>query len=93
MQYSRRDLNHAEIRDALRCVCGAESVRDTADLGGGFPDLVVGWKGRTYMFEVKSSPKAKFRADQVTGMRAWRGDAWIRVESVIEAFAALGIAA
>lgn len=35
-----RDTTHAEVRDGLRGL--GWSVWDTGDIGGGFPDLVVG---------------------------------------------------
>jgi len=48
---TKRDSNHAEIRDGLRQL-GA-IVWDTADLGGGVLDLVVFWRGMGIPVEVK----------------------------------------
>lgn len=59
MRRGRRDANHAAIRDALRDIPGVD-VEDTADLGNGFPDLVVGWSrhpDRAWLFEVKDPSK------------------------------------
>lgn len=91
MRGGRRDLNHQAIREGLRQVCGGPSVRDTADLGNDFPDLVVGWKGNTYLFEVKSSPKAKLRDGQALAMASWRGGPWIRIDCLEDALRAMGI--
>lgn len=87
---SRVDANHAEIVAALRKI-GA-SVADTSGVGGGFPDLVVGYRGRNLIVEVKdgSKPpsKRKLTPDQVDFVAAWRGH-WMQVRSVDEAIAAV----
>lgn len=49
----RCDRNQPEIVSALRSI-GA-SVLITSNQGGGFPDLVVGWRGHNYLLEVKES--------------------------------------
>jgi len=68
---SRRDLNHAEIRDAFRRL--GWSVWDTASLGRGGPDLVVGKAGRNILVEVKS-PGGVLTQDEVDFLAAWRGE-------------------
>lgn len=91
MRFGRRDLNHAEIRDELRKICGKDNVRDTADLGDDFPDLVVGWKGQTFLIEIKSSKKKKLLPGQAAGIQSWRGGPWARVDSLDDALAILGL--
>lgn len=78
---ARRDATHAEVRDGWRAIAGAPNVRDTGSLGGDFPDLVIGFRGLTFMFEVKSGAKAKLRPGQAAAMAAWRGGPWLRVDS------------
>lgn len=52
------DGNHSEIIKALRQI-GA-SVADTSRIGQGFPDAVVGFRGRNFMLEFKGKqPSAK----------------------------------
>ena len=52
MRYARRvDTNQAEIVQALRQI-GAH-VRDTSQVGDGFPDLVVSWRGVNILVEIK----------------------------------------
>ena len=80
---SRRDKNHAEIRDALR-EFGA-SVADTASLGDGFPDLVVGWNGVNYLLEVKSG-NGKLTPLEQQFAEDWRGQV-ITVRTVEESIA------
>ena len=60
---------------ALRS-CGA-TVHSLATVGDGCPDLLVGWRGMTILFEVKdgSKPPSKRRLtqEQVDWHAAWRG--------------------
>lgn len=58
-------------------------VRSTASVGAGFPDLVVGLAGRTYLVEVKDGRKAP-SARRLTPLEekfreGWRGG-WHLVE-------------
>lgn len=87
MRHGRRDVNHAEIKQALEdCGC---SVWDTADVGGGFPDLVVGRQGRTFLLEIKTA-KGKEKPAQRAAREVWRGS-WQVVRTVDEALHVVGI--
>ena len=70
------DGNQPEIVAALRAV-GA-SVATCQAVGKGFPDLVVGYQGRNYMFEIKDPVQPKHRHEltpaQVEFHAGWRGD-------------------
>lgn len=88
MKYGRRDSTHHEVVEALESV-GA-SVFDCADMGGGFPDLVVGYRGRTYLMEVKG-PKGKLSPSQVAFSAGWRGDKVLMVRTRAEALRAIGL--
>lgn len=74
------DVNQMEIVNYLRSV-GA-SVAITSTIGKGFPDLVVGWKGRNYLVEVKQT-KGKLTDDQFTFAAHWKGQIAV-VRSVID---------
>lgn len=50
-QVSKVDANHARIVEELRAV--GFSVESTARVANGFPDIVVGWAGRNWLFEIK----------------------------------------
>lgn len=70
------DGNQAALVAALRRIPGV-SCAVTSSLGGGFPDLVVGHRGRTYLFEVKDpaqppSARALTTAEQ-TFEQSWGG--------------------
>ena len=72
---AKTDANHAEIVAALRKI-GA-SVHDTSAVGRGFPDLVVGLRGRNWLIECKDGAKApsarKLTPDQIEFKATWRG--------------------
>lgn len=85
------DRNQGEIVRALRSV-GA-SVAITSAVGGGFPDLVVGYRGRNFLIEIKDGEKVP-SARRLTGAQerfvgAWRGE-WSKADTADEALEAIG---
>jgi hypothetical protein len=52
----RTDANHKELIDKIRQIPSA-SVFSTHEVGKGFPDIVVGYRGINYMFEIKDGKK------------------------------------
>ena len=88
------DENQSEIVAALR-KAGC-SVTPTHQAGSGFPDLVVGRIGKTYLLECKdgSKPpsKRKLTDDQVRWHGKWLGHKAV-VCNVSEALEAVGIVA
>jgi hypothetical protein len=55
MKYAARvDKNQLEAIHAFKAAMPDASVFDASACGEGFPDLVVGWRGRNYLFEVKN---------------------------------------
>lgn len=85
----RVDANQPEIVKALR-QAGC-SVHCAHKEGGGFPDLVVGRKGRTYLMEVKDGSlppsQRKLRDTQVRWHGQWLGHVCVvsSVEQALEA--------
>ena len=69
---ARVDDNHAEIVAALRAA-GA-TVQSLAAVGGGVPDLLIGWKGSNLLMEVKRTNKWDLTAAQAMWHFGWRGD-------------------
>jgi Holliday junction resolvase len=78
MRAHRRDLNQSATVRALRDA-GA-TVVITADVGGGFPDLVVGWRGKTYLVEVKNLTQLSEK--QLEFIERWRGGPVIVLRTV-----------
>jgi hypothetical protein len=59
-RYAKRtDHNHRDVVDELRETLPDASVFDASGTGAGFPDLVVGWRGTNYLFEIKDPEKPK----------------------------------
>ncbi len=50
------DANQAEIVECLRAIPGV-SVRSCADMGDGFPDIIVGRCAYNWLFEIKDPDK------------------------------------
>lgn len=87
---ARTDANHAEIVRVLTKI--GVSVADTSRVGSGFPDLVVGFRGKNLLLEVKDGRKSPSRRKLTAGQQefaaAWRGQVRT-VESVAEALSAV----
>jgi len=56
MRAARVDANQAEIMYSLRDIPGCK-VAVTSMVGNGFPDIVVAWMGKNYLFEIKDGAK------------------------------------
>ena len=69
------DANQTEAVRYLRGL--GMSVQVASNVGGGFPDLVVGFRGVTVLVELKDGDKApsarKLTADQERWHAAWAG--------------------
>lgn len=89
MRAARIDKNQPSIVAALRKL-GA-TVLHLHTLGGGAPDLAVGYRGRNALIEIKDGDKPpsaqKLTPDEVEFHRDWRGQvAIIRCEAEVVEF-------
>lgn len=87
----RLDDNHREI--VLALIKAGASVQTVACIGSGCPDLLVGFRGRNYLLEIKDLDKPPSRR-RLTGnerdwQAEWRGQA-ATVGTVGEALSAIG---
>lgn len=80
------DANHSAIVAALRSI-GA-SVQDLASVGQGCPDILVGFRGRNYLMEIKVN-KGKPTPMQDVWHMTWQGQVVI-VRTVDEALHVIG---
>ncbi len=88
----RVDDNQAEIVEALRQVgC---SVQHLHEVGRGCPDILVGFRGINYLFEIKDGSKIpsrqKLTPDEEKWHQLWKGRV-ITVNSADNAFKAIGL--
>ena len=85
---ARADPNQKEIVRALRDV-GA-SVIHLHMVGRGCPDILVGFRGRNTLMEIKTK-KGKLNKKQREFFDEWRGEGWVvrTVDSALEAIGAI----
>jgi len=83
----RVDVNQREIVHALRTF-GA-TVTDLSMVGQGCPDLLVGFRLKTFLIEIKRDSKAKLTPAQVKWHDDWRGGSVSRIDSIDDAIALL----
>ena len=79
---ARVDANHADIVQAFKQM-GA-TVLDLSRVGGGCPDLLVGYRGANVLVEVKIA-KGKKNKLQEKFFADWKGPCF-EVRTVMEAF-------
>lgn len=90
----RRDKNEPPIIEALEAVGAIVTQLN----GKGIPDLLVGYRARTFLLEVKGPLNSKGKAgahkltpDQETWFALWRGAAVVIVRNPEEALTAIGL--
>lgn len=83
-RFFRVDENQTEIIKALRAI-GA-TVQPLHTVGKGCPDLLVGWRQKNFLFEIKNPAKPKRdqrkTADQEKWVREWRGPVFVVTSSL-----------
>ena len=86
-----KDANQDAIVKGLRAL-GA-SVAITSGHGYGLPDLIVGWRGETYLLEVKNAAGrgTKLTANEQHFVDNWRGRPVAVVADFSDALDALGV--
>jgi len=75
MKHGKVDVNQPSIVKELR-QAGID-VFITSDVAGGFPDIVCGFRGLTYIFEIKDPDqppsKRRFTKSEREFHESWRG--------------------
>lgn len=71
----KRDHNHSAIVQAFRAM-GA-SVLDLGSVGSGCPDILIGWRGKNFLVEIKDGDKVlskqKLTPQQGPWISKWAG--------------------
>ena len=74
-KYGKVDANQAQIVKYLRNA-GA-TVQSIASIGSGCPDIIVGYRGKNWLFEIKDGSKSpsqrKLTSDEELWHEIWRG--------------------
>lgn len=81
-RYAKRtDDNHSDVVAEIRATLHDASVFDASGLGRGFPDLIIGWRGRNYLFELKDPEKPASRRSLTEPQQSfhleWKGQVHI----------------
>ncbi len=86
------DSNQKAIVAALRA--HGASVEHIHAIGKGCPDILVGFRGKNFLMELKdgslSPSKRKLTPDEIDWHRRWAGEVYV-VESADEALIAIGV--
>jgi hypothetical protein len=84
----RLDENHTSILRTLQCVpyCSAQSI---ASLRNGAPDILVGFRQKNFLLEVKTE-QTDLNEREAEWHRNWRGRVSV-VRSSLEALLAIGL--
>lgn len=78
MTFKRVDDNQSRIVKALRAE--GMTVQHLHKVGKGCPDLLVGWKNKNVLIEVKDGEKSwKLTPDQVIWHHNWQGQVAVAV--------------
>jgi len=89
---TRRDGNQAEFCEDMHTI-GATAV-DLSSIGGGCPDVLVGWYAINWLFELKNPDqppsKRRPRKTQVEFKHNWKGQ-YLLVETSEDAMQAMGV--
>ena len=67
---ARIDANQPEIVQQLRSVPGVK-VCITSQVGGGFPDIIIGYHGANYLIELKDSNKPPSKRKLTPAEKKW----------------------
>lgn len=89
-RWAKQDRNAVEIATALRNAGAICRFIEGSHGQSGLPDLLVGFKGTTYLLEVKVE-KGRLSAAQAAFHLSWRGGPIIVVRTPLEALAAIGL--
>lgn len=80
----RKDRNQPAIQKGL--TLRGIQFKNTSQQADGFPDLVVGFRGTNYLFEVKASTKDALTEDEAKFMLRWNGQVQVvtTLEEILE---------
>lgn len=92
LRAARTDANQKQIVEAIRKT-GA-SVEVTSSVGKGFPDIVVGFRNKNYLFEIKDPSKPPSKRDLTPEQRIfhnlWYGHVKV-IHTADDAFREMGL--
>ena len=80
MRIRKADSNQSSLVKQIRKIPGV-TVRHTHTVGQGFPDLAIGFRGKTILLEVKDPAnipsKRRLTEDEQDFFNNWTGEAYV----------------
>ena len=75
MSYAKRvDDNHKEVVTEVRRYLPEATVRDLSGSGKGIPDLLIGWQGINFLFEIKDPEKPASARSLTEAQKVFHGE-------------------
>ena len=81
MTYYKKRVDENQKTIVHTFIALGASVLNLSTVGRGCPDLLIGYRGKSVLVEVKA-PKGTFTDPQIKFMQEWRGGAVSRIDSV-----------
>lgn len=88
--YKKVDNNQSAIVRTLRSVPGVTVDPRPAQIGRGFPDIIVGFNRKNYLYEIKQTVKDELTDDEIRFKLNWAGH-WKQVTTAEEILKDMGI--
>jgi len=82
MTYYKKRVDENQRAITHTFIALGASVLNLSTVGRGCPDLLVGYRGKSVLVEVKRNEKASFTEPQIKFMQEWRGGPVSRIDSV-----------
>jgi hypothetical protein len=69
---ARTDTNHGELVDVIKAMGG--TVQSLAPVGKGCPDLLVGWRNKNLLLEIKDGSRPPSERVLTPDQKRWHSD-------------------
>ena len=82
MTYYKKRVDENQSQLVNTFIALGASVLNLSRVGQGCPDLLIGYKNKSVLVEIKKDAKAVFTEPQIKFMQNWRGGTVSRIDSV-----------
>jgi rhamnose utilization protein RhaD (predicted bifunctional aldolase and dehydrogenase) len=82
MTYYKKRVDENQKQIIYTFIALGATVLNLSRVGEGCPDLLIGFKNKSVLVEIKKDSKAMFTEPQVKFMQNWRGGPVSRIDSV-----------
>jgi hypothetical protein len=82
MTYYKKRVDENQKQLVHTFIALGATVLNLSTVGRGCPDLLIGYRGKSVLVEIKRNAKASYTEPQIKFMQEWRGGAVSRIDSV-----------